>query len=421
MAPSKLDVLVRTRQYARQRATKLCDKINLELPNLSLEQKDAYVNRLSSINSDITNSNNSILALAIETDLDDSRIEDLTSLNEDYEDKVALTMSLLRSETQVPDPAAGSQVPRSPKLKLPQVSFPEFSNGKGENLQKFFNSFEAIIGKHNLSSYEQFVYLRKQLTGAPRVLVDSLDVSQQSYETAKDLLLKAFHSDLNSKHDIIRELTKLNLKENEEPYAFLGAMRTVLAGVNSLSITINDVLQYFVWNGLNNDFKSHLVSITNKCKPSIQEINDNIFEASERYVGQIEQKRANSGKDAGKPPRQREAPVAYATAMAADVRVNKTLCNLCTNDKKRADHSMPTCPTYDSPKKKINKLKLMNACTRCSFFNHTTNNCKFKFKSPCRHCNGNHMSYLCMKMSNNNCSGTSQPGKRPVVETLTGT
>jgi len=419
MAPSKLDVLVRTRQYARQRATKLCDKIQIELTNLSSDQRSAYVNRLLSVNSEITDLNNSILAIAIEAEFDDSKIEDLTSLNEDYDDKISLTTSLLRSETQVPEPATGVQVPHGPKLKLPQVSFPEFSNKKGENLQKFFLSFEAIIHKHGLSSYEQFVYLRKQLTGAPRVLVDSLDVSEQSYETAKDLLLKAFHSNLNSKHDIIRELTNLNLKENEEPYAFLGAMRTILAGVSSLSITTDDILQYFVWQGLNNDFKSHLVSITNKCKPSIQEINDNIFEASERYVGQIEQKRVKSGKDTVKQNRLRDAPV-DATAMAADVHVNKTSCNMCSHDKKKADHSLPTCPIYDSPKKKIEKLRLLNACTRCSFFNHKTNNCKFKFKSPCRHCNGDHMSYLCMKNSNNYGSSTSPAGRRPLVQTLTG-
>ena len=116
-------------------------QIQIELTNLSSDQKSAYVNRLLSVNSEITDLNNSILAIAIEAEFDDSKIEDLTSLNEDYDDKISLTTSLLRSETQVPEPATGVQVPHGPKLKQPQVSFPLFINKNGDNLQKFFLSF----------------------------------------------------------------------------------------------------------------------------------------------------------------------------------------------------------------------------------------------------------------------------------------
>ena len=42
-----------------------------------------------------------------------------------------------------------------------------------------------------------------------------------------------------------------------------------------------------MWNGLNNAFQSHLVNITNKSKPNLDEINKNTFDATERYLKQL--------------------------------------------------------------------------------------------------------------------------------------
>ena len=50
-----------------------------------------------------------------------------------------------------------------------------------------------------------------------------------------------------------------------------------------LKITSDDVLSYFYWNCLNEGFKSKLTEITGKSKPSIKEIEVNIFEATNRY------------------------------------------------------------------------------------------------------------------------------------------
>ena len=61
-------------------------------------------------------------------------------------------------------------------------------------------------------------------------------------------------------------------------------MRTVIAGVASLKISVDEFMQYFVWNSLNAKFQDHLVIITNNSKPSLTEINDNIFKATERYL-----------------------------------------------------------------------------------------------------------------------------------------
>ena len=61
-------------------------------------------------------------------------------------------------------------------------------------------------------------------------------------------------------------------------------MRTTVSLFKSLEIDIDTVIQYFIWHGMNDGFQAQLVNITNKSKPSLEEINTNIFSATERYL-----------------------------------------------------------------------------------------------------------------------------------------
>ena len=67
-------------------------------------------------------------------------------------------------------------------------------------------------------------------------------------------------------------------------------MRSVMSAIKSLKITVDDIVQYFVWSGLNSFFQTQLTGITNKSKPSLDDINTNIFEATNRYVKQMNEK-----------------------------------------------------------------------------------------------------------------------------------
>lgn len=395
-----LENAVKTRGYTRQRVTKLCSKVESELLSLSVEQCNAYADRLQILRNDLLDSGKLIMSLAVEQNVSDGDFERLMKEDDDYEGVVALILSKLKVRGQ---PAAAIVAPTLSgiatnngvqtinKLKLPQVTFPKFSNKKGENVQEFLRSFESIIDKHCLGSYVKFVHLREQCSGPPRILVDSLEVAEQSFETAKDLLIKAFDSDLVCKYKIIQKLAELKLPAGSEPYEFIGEMRTILAGVRSQEISTDDILQYFIWHALNIDFQAHLVSITNKTRPNLEQIQGNIFEATERYNKQMEEKKTTKF---------RSAPATVSAAAAAinvDLKKTNYTCFLCSSDKKSADHSMFSCPNYDNARKKVDKLKSLNACANCSFRNHTTANCHFNFKSNCRHCLGKHMSYLCLK------------------------
>ena len=97
------------------------------------------------------------------------------------------------------------------KLKLPAVSLPEYSGEKSESLERFFHGFESILEKHPLSNYEKFLYLKGQLHKGPKALVSSLEPTEQTYESAKELLTKAFAYPVTQRYDVIKRLSELKL------------------------------------------------------------------------------------------------------------------------------------------------------------------------------------------------------------------
>ena len=58
---------------------------------------------------------------------------------------------------------------------------------------------------------------------------------------------------------------------------------------------------------------------------------------------------------------------------------------------------MGQCNIYSDPKKRFDKLKELHGCTRCGLSSHEFKACHYSFTSKCRQCEGNHMTYLCLK------------------------
>ena len=293
---SRLQIVTRYRGVTRGKITKLCNKIASELPNISSLQSKMYASKLDDMKSALNKSDLEISDLCIGLRYTEEQLESLEEEEETYDNRISIALTSLSNLDLLPRPISDDVVedsvgaPIAPnivhhKLKLPEVPMPEFSNAKGENLHNFFKSFEAIISKHRLTSYEKFIYLRKQLSisSSPRVLIDSLDVDQHSYEVAKALLFEAFDSTNTSKYETISKLAKLKMSIGADPYVFIGELRTIIANFKSLEITCDDLIQFFTWNGLNREFQSHVTNITNKFRPSLEEINLSLFEATDRY------------------------------------------------------------------------------------------------------------------------------------------
>lgn len=285
------------------------------------------------------------------------------------------------------------------QLKLPAVPLPEYYHNEGDNLTLFFDNFENVVGKYNLSEYEKYIFLEKQIHNAPLTLIKSLQGTNRCYSTAKQLLLSAFASDVTQKFNAISRLSTLVLRSDGDAYEFVSNVRIITELFSNLRIDVDTVMQYFVWNAMPENLKNKFVSITNVSKPTLQEINENMFTAVDRYVNEIKHKKFTVESCSGFAINLDESKVNYKKQDCNELggdRENKFYqsCVFCSN-KTKASHITSKCLRYKDPRAKVNKLKQMNYCIKCSG-SHRTGSCKREFKNLCIHCNGKHFSWLCI-------------------------
>ena len=416
---SELKYLIATRAHVRSRITKLHDKIVSTSTELTLLDIQKFTTKVNDLQSEITDQNEQISPLFYESDTTESRVTFTEELDKcaHYNEQLGECKSILECAKlnlgPVPSsPTTNLDSVRPKNLKLPELPLPTFSNAKGESLTSFLTKFESILKNYGLSSYTKFVYLSKQLSGPPFLLVDSLQISDQSYESAVALLKQAFASDDVQKFDVIQRLR--DLKCGNKPYEFIGEIRLVKDLFTNLKIDVNTVLQFFVWNGLTAELQTQLISICNTNKPSLTQIEENIFKALDRTneLNSHSKRKTESNLASQKSD--------HATNFAARVSVEKkpnskpfvSFCSLCSEKggSKVTSHNTRNCPVYQTPGSKRDRLEFLNACSLCGYVNHRTVNCERRFKQNCLSCNGRHMTFLCSEsfpMSNSSVSTNS--------------
>ena len=162
-------------------------------------------------------------------------------------------------------------------LKNPVTPLPKFSSTSDEDITRFFHIFEETTNRYKYPSGDKFLLLKQQVSGRGALLLDSLSAGERSYEEAKKVLTFAFASSPVHIFNTIRQISEMKLNYEDEPFVYIGKIKTLSESVHSLKITQDHFLQYFFWNGLNENFRSHLVQITGNSKPSLAQIKDNLF------------------------------------------------------------------------------------------------------------------------------------------------
>lgn len=413
---SEYNALLKSRRYARAKITRICNKVNTALDELTPGLKTDYTAKLRRLRDELGVINGKIVHLKPDTsgeEMDEALVDE----EEEYEDNIIRTLEMMNppQEEEIPEQESPHVEsfrsdsehfqPNANKVKLPTITLPEFSNSPQESLSRFFYSFESILGKHHLSEYDKFVYLRGQLRGDPAQLLQNLDTNEQSYGIAKEILTEAFSSPITQRYDVIKELSKLKLKVGDNIYKYVGSLKNIVASFKFLEIDIDTVVQFFVWEGLNPIFQDQLVNITNDPTPSLQAITENIFAAARRYQKVVDVTSESKGDRRFSSPRYKESQNSnnfQGNSVATNNLAIKITtspfkkCNICTADRmNNVNHALKECRNYPTANNKILKLDSLGFCSRCSFSNHTKDNCKFKFSSKCKNCSGYHMIFLC--------------------------
>lgn len=306
---------------------------------------------------------------------------------EQYDDKICECLSLLA--------AASAPPPRMEEarslLKSPVAPLPRFNTDEGENLELFLRQFEETLSKFKYTDYDKLILLKQQIFGKASVLIDSLDADKQTYAEAKSLLVAALASKPVQKFNVLKQLSGLKLTYSSEPFQYMSDMRKIMQAVKHLEMTMDDVMQYFFLDGLNDSFKNHLVLVTNNSKPTLKEIMDNFFIANERYaVSQTSFKSKFKSENSHKVAT--NVSLAIKTDSNVEVSSNPfSKCPLCP----KGDHPVNRCVNYADPQSKLIRLQVLGGCSKCANVDHGIDRCKFRFKKPCNICSAWHFTFLC--------------------------
>ena len=410
-----MDLAKRKRSALRVTITKSKTAVE-NMDSMSDAEKQVLINKLKNIEVEIKELNESIVnemwAKSEKSDKSDVDVE-LQKI-EEYTDCLTLSLVLLEEsrKSTVLGPRLQNQDETRSILKQPVAPFPTFYSREGENLDKFFKHFEATIAKFNYSDWDKFELLKQHVKGRAAILISSLEYDQQSYLQAKQLLNTALASPTTQKFNICKQMSEIELKANTDPFEYMSSMKNIIETSKNLNMSLEDVFQYFFWNGLNNSFRKQLTLITNQSKPSLSLILDNYFDASERYLSEnkvekLESKNKNSYVNFNFRPKKESEKPNFTNNYAANVKfdakasnIKSTIkpCILCCkiSSSNNTEHSINNCPRFTTPKEKVAKLKELKACTKCAMTSHGTFDCKFNFFSKCSKCNGYHFSYLCL-------------------------
>ncbi|XP_068243248.1 uncharacterized protein [Palaemon carinicauda] len=380
-----LDYLKNVRAHHRTQVTKKCKNVQDNCGSFTSREVEENILSLDSLRQKLDDCNTQISELIWKSDKGGLAAE-LKSCDE-YDEKITSAISFLKS---VPNVCDGNDV--SNKLKLPELPLPVYSHARGESIEKFFRDFEDITGRANLNSYTKLLYLQRQTRKEPHTLIQSLSSGSLTYEDAKKLLMEAFGFVIVQKYDSIKLLSELRLSYQDDPYKLIGEMKMIRDTFNNLSVSVDDILQFFYWSSLNESFRSQLIQITGNSKPSLKEIDDHIFEATERYV---------EAQEKFKRQRKSNECDAAISSFAANVKPldesvpsRFRVCILCSKSGESSDHPIYKCLNFASPKLETEKLKSLHACCKCANF-HRTKDCKFRFNTKCKHCSKWHFSFLC--------------------------
>ena len=285
------------RKYVRQKLTLRCNKISNNVDSFSVDDGVENLEFITMFGQKLMNLDEQIGTIIFSQGVEEKSNEEMEQ-TETYENKISSAKRKLNAAIAVlsgptpgvssySNPTGGEGVGGGraslPKMKLPELPLPKYGRLEGENLVQFFSNFEDIITKYNLSEYERFIYLERQLSNEPLILIKSLTGTQRCYGQAKELLCKAFARPIQQKFDTVKRLANLDF-QIDEPYKFISEVRLILSCIVDLKIDTDTMAQYFVWTAIPQVYQNQLLHITNSINPTLDEIQAHIFEAIDRVA-----------------------------------------------------------------------------------------------------------------------------------------
>jgi len=311
------------------------------------------------------------------------------------------------------------------KLRLPDLKCDEFSGEGATNLQfhSFLSQFKNVVGnRSNLDKSTKLTYLKTFVKGYAAKIIQHLQICEENYEIALNLLKTEFLDEEALIDDLLAKLLKLTPKVDNtflEMKIYLNDVRCILSDLNLYKKDFmsdnagNLLLSHIVFSRLPVLFRQELVRKLGCKYPTLQQILDNYVEIvrllnMRKPFSPPEQNKTNDKIDFQKRTVSRSITVDEKSAQFDDAGQKPRFCKLCS----ATGHSMLHCRRYDSFSTRKNRCVALKMCIRCSSTRHNEQECNANLTYPCLFCKSRaHISALCSKYApqvvHNHCFNSS--------------
>lgn len=339
-------------------------------------------------------------------DVDDSDVQEIERVNfEDAYHEIITKARKLSMTEQVHAPqivhtnaqpiVQGNQV-ALPRVKLPNIDLPKF-DGNYERWIPFRDLFESLIASNNaLPNVQKLYYLRSALTSEAAKVFNSLEVTNDNYETAWNLLKQRFEN----KRLIVQYLIQMLLdipaitKESHTDLRllvdnisqYMQSLTKLGQPVESWSTIIIHIILPKIDKGSRREWESKRSTIENF--PTFTEFIDYLINRS-AFLEAVNRTNQNSQNAAANHHRKdgKYIPGHHKNVTQSYVTSGDSSCVMYSGN-----HGLQDCQVFlkMSVKDRASEVKKKRLCIKC-FRGFHGQNCK---SSNCKTCKGNHNTLL---------------------------
>ncbi|XP_074026866.1 uncharacterized protein [Leptinotarsa decemlineata] len=287
-------------------------------------------------------------------------------------------------------------------VKLPSMNLPEF-RGDYNEWHQFRDIFIAVIDKNEtLSNVEKLYYLKGCLKGPASQVIQSVEVSNENYNNAWDLLKQRFENKriiIDKQIQALFDLPTIAKESGPLLRKFVDELNTNLKALKALKEPVecwDRLLIYMLVIKIDNvskcKWKEFTISKGNDELPNMAEFKEFLSNRCQLLESMNSVDNNNSySRNSSKPFEKRKSDEKGSVNLS----VITPSCELCKNT-----HFIYNCKKLLAlpTKSRYEEIKRLKLCTNCLRNNHFSKNCVSR---GCKICSKKHNTILHMEMVNN--------------------
>ena len=325
--------------------------------------------------------------------------------DESFQEEVKYKQLINKLECKLAETKINTRRQEAPALEYKSVTLPKIQIKKfcGDHTEwkSFEQSFDEAVHKNkNISNVEKMNYLFSLLEGEAFQCVKGLNLSNENYPNARDLLSKRFgdkQSLISAHMDRLLNLETVrnekNTKDLRKLYDAIEAQVRSLSALDCKSETFGPMLIPIIMKKLPAEFR---LLVSRNIPEGIWDVNDVLKEFSKELS--VREKIADEGDEENSSNEFEFSSQALYTSTKSEKRGQRESYSKDKNEKHlcvfcRRDHPSKNCDVITKPEARKSIVMKEKRCFLCLSSSHRANECKKSWK--CFKCGGRHNFAIC--------------------------